>query len=49
MARDTLNSCACPLTFLVQACQHLWFVLDYGLYQVFTYVDHVGDPCPLPD
>ncbi len=29
-----------PLTFLVQACQHLWPVNNNDIYQQFTYVTH---------
>ena len=34
----------CLTTYLlVQACQHLWLVASYDLYQHFTWVDHVPD------
>ena len=29
---------------LVQACQHLWLVVTYDVYQRFTYVDHTVRP-----
>jgi hypothetical protein len=31
---------------LVQACQHLWPVLDYEVYRRFTCVNRAIEPCP---
>jgi hypothetical protein len=50
------NSLCPPRCLLAQACQHLWLVARYDVYQAFTYVDHtthsslrsalmLADPC----
>lgn len=32
------------VAFLAQACQHLWLVSHYSVYQQFTCVNHVAQP-----